>query len=169
VAPEARLGTFDDLLRRASPGVAPSVEPIARKLREVILSDFPEAIEVVRLGDGAASFGVGSKKMSEAHVYVMPLAEYVNLGFYHGVGLPDPGGLLQGTGVKMRHVNVRSLEDAASPAVRALSPRPWRSGVLRFGAGRSVASGPILSGGRKRSARFVPRRHRRPQKWANTP
>jgi hypothetical protein len=58
--------------------------------------------------------------MSELHVYVMPQAKYVNLGFWHGVGLPDPERLLQGTGTKMRHIKVRSVEDAKAPAVRAL-------------------------------------------------
>jgi hypothetical protein len=120
MASEARLGSFDDLMSELSPGTSPAVELIARKLREVILDGFPEAVEVVRLGDGAASYGVGPKKMSESHVYVMPRAEYVNLGFWHGVGLPDPEGLLEGTGAKMRHIKVRSVEDAGSPPVRAL-------------------------------------------------
>ena len=120
MATDARLGSFDDLMSELPPGTAAAVEPIARKLREIILDDFPAAIEVVRLGDGAASYGVGPKKMSESHVYVMPQADYVNLGFWHGVGLPDPDGLLQGTGAKMRHTKVRSVEDAGTPAVRAL-------------------------------------------------
>ena len=120
MASEARLGSFDDLMSELSPGTSPVVELIARKLREVILDGFPEAMEVVRLGDGAASYGVGPKKMSESHVYVMPRAEYVNLGFWHGVGLPDPEGLLEGTGAKMRHIKVRSVEDAGSSPVRAL-------------------------------------------------
>ena len=120
MASEARLGSFDDLMSELSPGTSPAVELIARKLREVILDGFAEAVEVVRLGDGAASYGVGPKKMSESHVYVMPRAEYVNLGFWHGVGLPDPEGLLEGTGAKMRHIKVRSVEDAESSPVRAL-------------------------------------------------
>ena len=120
MATDARLGSFDDLMSELPPGTAATVEPIARKLREIILDDFPEAVEVVRLGDRAASYGVGPKKMSESHVYVMPQAEYVNLGFYHGAGLPDPDGLLQGTGAKMRHIKVRSVDEAGSPAVRAL-------------------------------------------------
>ena len=117
---DARLGSFDDLMSELPPSTAATVEPIARKLREIILDDFPEAVEVVRLGDRAASYGVGPKKMSESHVYVMPQAEYVNLGFWHGVNLPDPDGLLQGTGAKMRHIKVRSVDEAESPAVRAL-------------------------------------------------
>lgn len=135
MATDARLGSFDDLMRELPPGTAATVEPIARKLRAVILGDFPAAIEVVRLGDRAASFGVGPKKMSESHVYVMPQAMYVNLGFWHGVGLPDPDGLLEGTGVKLRHVKVRSIDDAGSAAVRALvaAARAERRAVLGRG------------------------------------
>ena len=116
----ARLGTFDDLLAELPPNTTPHVTPTARALREVVLAGFPEAVEVVRLGDGAASYGVGPKKMSESHVYVMPLRDRVNLGFWHGVALPDPAGLLDGTGKRMRHVKVRSVEDARRPAVAAL-------------------------------------------------
>ena len=113
----ARLGSFDDLL---SERAAPPEAEIARALRAVILDGLPDATEVVRLGDGAASYGVGPKKMSESHVYVMPRAGYVNLGFWHGVGLPDPEGLLEGTGKKMRHAKVRSVEQASGAAVRGL-------------------------------------------------
>ena len=41
-----------------------------------------------------------------------PTSKWVNLGFYQGVGLADPEGLLEGTGAKMRHVKIRSLDDA---------------------------------------------------------
>jgi hypothetical protein len=33
---------------------------------------------------------------------------YVNVGFFHGAALPDPAGLLQGTGKFMRHVKLRA-------------------------------------------------------------
>ena len=117
----ARLGTFDDLLseRAASPEVA----DIARRLRALVYEELPEAVEVVRLGDGAASLGLGEKKMSEAAVYVMPHADRVNLGFYHGAALEDPAGLLEGTGKRLRHVKVRHLADAEDPALRTLVKR----------------------------------------------
>ncbi|MEM1269376.1 MAG: DUF1801 domain-containing protein [Bacteroidota bacterium] len=116
----ARLGSFDDLLSERTSDQPPRVAEIARALRRIILDDFPEAVEVVRLGDKAASYGVGPKKMSESHVYVSPQKGYVNLGFWHGVNVSDPEGLLEGTGKKLRHVKVRTVETAESPAVRAL-------------------------------------------------
>lgn len=41
MAKEARLGSFDDLMGELPPGSTPTVEPIARKLRAIILDDFP--------------------------------------------------------------------------------------------------------------------------------
>lgn len=58
--------------------------------------------------------------MSESHVYIMPKAKYVNLGFWHGVSLLDPANLLEGAGKKMRHVKVHSLEKANQPEIREL-------------------------------------------------
>lgn len=112
----AKLGTFDDLMA----GVPAELEMVARRLRDLVLDVHPQSVEVVRLGDNAASYGVGPKKMSEAYCYIMSQNRWVNLGFYHGAVLPDPNGLLEGTGKRLRHVKVRSLTAVADPALRAL-------------------------------------------------
>lgn len=111
-----KFGSFDDLLD-ISP---PSQHAAMQRLRAIILEVDPSACEVVRLGDRAATYGVGPKKMSEGYAYIIPFAAWVNLGFYKGTDLPDPEGLLEGTGSKLRHVKVRSLDDAERPALRAL-------------------------------------------------
>ena len=58
--------------------------------------------------------------MIDGYAYILPYKRWVNLGFYQGVDLADPEGLLEGTGAKMRHVKVRSVDEARRPAVRAL-------------------------------------------------
>lgn len=113
---EATIGTFDHLIAMAPV----SHQPILPRLREMILELDPGACEVVRLGDRAATYGVGPKKMSEGYAYLMPQAAWVNLGFYKGADLPDPAGLLEGTGTKLRHVKIRSLDEADQPPIRAL-------------------------------------------------
>lgn len=113
---ETRFGTFDELMEQTEPGL----RPLARRLREIILDVHPAAVEVVWLGDRAATYGVGPKKMSEAYTYILPYAEWVNLGFFYGVSLDDPAGLLGGTGAKMRHAKIRSADEAEAPEVRAL-------------------------------------------------
>src|SRR3954447_17519896 len=39
--------------------------------------------------------------------YVNIFTSHVNVGFFQGAALPDPAGLLQGTGKFMRHVKLR--------------------------------------------------------------
>jgi hypothetical protein len=113
---ETRFGTFEELLTQSKA----AMRPIAARLREIVYHVDPGTVEVVRLGDRAATYGIGPKKMSEGYCYVLPQERWVNLGFFVGATLPDPTGLLDGTGAKMRHVKVPSLEDAVSPAIRAL-------------------------------------------------
>jgi len=113
---DTKFGTFEDLLQIAEE----SQRPTLTRLREIILSIHPEATEVVRLGDKAATYGLGPKKMSEGYVYLMPHASWVNLGFYQGADLPDPDGLLEGTGKKLRHVKIRASAEADNQGIRTL-------------------------------------------------
>ncbi|MEI9930647.1 MAG: DUF1801 domain-containing protein [Rhizomicrobium sp.] len=39
--------------------------------------------------------------------YVAAFKAHANVGFYHGAELPDPAGLLEGSGKRMRHVKMR--------------------------------------------------------------
>jgi hypothetical protein len=113
---DTKYGTFEALMDIAEP----AMRPIARRLREVVVKVDPDTVEVVRLGDRAATYGVGPKKMSEGYAYVLPHKNWVNLGFYKGAELPDPAGIMEGTGKKLRHVKVRSVEEAGRPELRAL-------------------------------------------------
>lgn len=113
---ETKFGTFADLIDIT----VPEMQPIVRRLREIIVEIDPQAVEVVRLGDRAATYGVGPKKMSEGYTYVLPHKNWVNLGFFKGADLPDPSSLLEGTGKNMRHAKMRSLADTQRPQVREL-------------------------------------------------
>ena len=111
-----KFGTFDDMLQIT----AETVRPNAIALRETVFKVDQNACEVVRLGDRAATYGVGPRKMLDGYVYILPYKRWVNLGFYQGIDLADPKELLEGTGAKMRHVKIRSIDDAKRSEVRAL-------------------------------------------------
>lgn len=119
---ETRFGTFEELMEMTSP----ELRPIARDLRALIFSVYRDAVEVVGLGEGAATYGMGQKKMSEGYVYILPHKKWVNLGFYKGVSLPDPVGLLEGTGKKLRHVKIRSIADTRRPEVCELIEEAYK-------------------------------------------
>lgn len=112
----AKFGSFDDLLSLTEK----PLRPMVRALKEMILEVHQDACEIVRLGDRAATYGVGPRKMIDGYAYILPYTSWVNLGFYKGTDLPDPEALLEGTGARMRHVKIRSLDDARRPAVRTL-------------------------------------------------
>ena len=57
---DTKLGTFDELMDITES----EVRPVAKRLREIVVDVDPETVEVVRLGDRAATYGVGPKKMS---------------------------------------------------------------------------------------------------------
>jgi hypothetical protein len=46
--------------------------------------------------------------------------EHVTFIFLRGAALPDPEGLLEGTGKSVRHVKVRTMEDLKRPALKKL-------------------------------------------------
>jgi hypothetical protein len=52
--------------------------------------------------------------------YVNVFRAHVNVGFFLGAELPDPAGLLQGGGRRMRHAKLRPGEDFDAAALRAL-------------------------------------------------
>ncbi len=52
--------------------------------------------------------------------YVNAFREHVNVGFFLGATLPDPTGLLEGTGRFMRHVKIRPAGPNNDEDVRAL-------------------------------------------------
>ena len=52
--------------------------------------------------------------------YVNVFTAHVNVGFFQGAALPDPGGLLQGTGKFMRHVKLQRDTATDVPALTRL-------------------------------------------------
>lgn len=55
-----------------------------------------------------------------AFCYVNVFTSHVNVGFFHGASLPDPAGLLEGTGKRMRHVKLRPGREVDVDALTAL-------------------------------------------------
>src|SRR5262245_13284404 len=52
--------------------------------------------------------------------YVSIFKAHANVGFFHGSDLPDPAGLLEGSGKRMRHAKLRPGEAVSSVALAGL-------------------------------------------------
>jgi hypothetical protein len=109
-------GTFNDVIR----GYKPPIKAIARKLRKLMAEVLPDAVELPLPAEQHVSYGIGPNRAREIFGYICPLDKYVRLGFYYGGGLPDPAGLLQGEGKRLRHIKIYSLAEGERPEVRRL-------------------------------------------------
>ncbi|HEY0493875.1 MAG TPA: DUF1801 domain-containing protein [Candidatus Dormibacteraeota bacterium] len=98
---------------------SPEVRAIALKAREVIRGVLPTVTEKVYPGWKVIQYGAGDKR-EDVFAVISPQRERINLGLANGAGLPDPEGLLEGTGVGIRHIKITSAEAAEAPAIRTL-------------------------------------------------
>ena len=83
------------------------------------------------LHDGQPTACVGGA----AFAYVDAFTSHVNVGFFHGDELPDPQGLLEGTGKFMRHVKLKPGEEVDAAALSALIGAAYRNVKARLAAG----------------------------------
>lgn len=97
--------------------LSPEIRDLALKTRALVQATLPELGEHVHLGWGSLIYGMTDGKMSGAVCYVAGHKRDVNLGFYKGATLPDPEGLLAGTGKHMRHVKIKQASDLERPAL----------------------------------------------------
>ncbi|WEK44604.1 MAG: DUF1801 domain-containing protein [Candidatus Sphingomonas colombiensis] len=66
--------------------------------------------------------------------YAAAFSAHVNIGFFHGAALPDPAGLLEGTGKRMRHVKLRHGKPIDEEAVSELIAAAYRDIRSRLAA-----------------------------------
>jgi hypothetical protein len=93
----------------------------ARRLRALVVEIMPDANEIVT-GHKNISYSTDAGQMKGGMVYIAPLKTSVNLGFMDGVDLPDPQGLLAGTGKRLRHIKFKTAAeiDTLEPHLRDL-------------------------------------------------
>lgn len=98
------------------------IREIIKKLRWLAKDSMPSAHEFVY--HNAINY-----KLSESPgtwiCYIAAQRNYVNMGFYFGTNLSDPKKLLEGTGKRMRHVKVRSVEEAGTNELADLIRQAW--------------------------------------------
>lgn len=109
---------FAKLLSRYTPDIRAS----SKQLRVLVLRTFPDAFEKTYWGWSNTWYGFSDK--SEDMVFsINPIKSYVQLYFIRGTELSDPDGLLEGTGKKLRHVNIKSAAELKRPALLRLMKR----------------------------------------------
>ena len=83
----------------------PELESVAQGLRALVRKLVPKSKESLN------PWGIPTLESAGPFCYFMVGKDHVTLGFHRGTSLPDPEGLLEGTGKNLRHVKLRSIED----------------------------------------------------------
>ena len=96
----------------------PQAQELALEVRRLIRRLLPKAQEKIYAGWGGADYGYAAS--GRGFLSIGPQKGYVNLYFMKGVELPDPAGLLEGTGKRLRHVKIRAPEDLKDRHLHAL-------------------------------------------------
>jgi hypothetical protein len=112
--PAAQLARF---MARFDPAVA----RVAEEARAILRKRFPAAFELVYDNYNALAIGFSpTEKTPDAIVSVTLYPRWVSLFFLYGATLPDPLGLLQGTGRQVRSIRLASADTLKTRGVRAL-------------------------------------------------
>jgi hypothetical protein len=108
-----RPASWDELLG----GHSPQVQAAARELEVIIRSELPDVVVDFDPGNRLLAFG-RSMRMGDLLFALIPHSGWVNLQLADGALVPNPDGLIEGTGKRIRHIKVRSPEAAAASPVR---------------------------------------------------
>jgi len=114
MSPEAELDTFIDKF-------TPHVAALTRALLGKMKARVPGATIMVYDNYNALAIGFGpNDKAGLAVLSLAVMPRWVTLCFLFGAGLPDPHGLLNGAGSRVRHVRLHTSEAFDDPPVQDL-------------------------------------------------
>jgi hypothetical protein len=148
------------MTRRVPPEVLEFLEPfpdgvaeIVLALRTRVLASMPNAHEIVWDATNAVSLVYApATRWQDGVVHIATYAKHANLGFNDGASLDDPARVLVGTGSRIRHVTLRSLDDVAAP---------WVDGYLRAALAHAGLDASMGDGGTTVRASHGPKRRPR--------
>jgi hypothetical protein len=99
----------------------PPVAKLIRSARSTLRKQFPTAIEQVY--DNYNFLAIGfctTERTSDCLVSLAANAKGVSLSFYYGASLPDPQGILEGSGNQNRFIRLESAETLTRSDVQSL-------------------------------------------------
>ena len=94
-------------------GLSPELRPIAEVIRTSVVEAAPGLQEVVKWGNLTFE-GRGLV------CYIAAYKDHANLGFFNGASLNAGKDILEGSGKKMRHIKVPSIQDAHSGTINRM-------------------------------------------------
>ena len=120
--PKTKIGTLADLLKGRSPDVRKWTQAVLKVVRSAV----SKANERVYMGWRVVAFSTAKIEpdkpaaMSKMFCGVCPLKDSVGIYFHAGAKLPDPEGLLEGSGKGMRAVKINSKKPLRAAPLKKL-------------------------------------------------
>jgi len=117
----------------------PEIREQLQAARSHLKTHFPTGFELVYDNYNALVFAIASsERASDSVVSVAGYPRWVTLFFLHGADLPDPGGVLEGSGSQVRSVRLQPPARLLEPAVQSLIA------AAKAGAVPALESAPAL-------------------------
>ena len=113
----------------------PEIAKLTRSCRSVVRKRYPSAIELVYDNYNALAIGYSpTEKTSDVVFSLAVYARGLNLYFMYGRSLPDPNGLLQGSGTQGAFIRLESTATLDEPKVIDLIQRAVKRQKPTFSA-----------------------------------
>ncbi|HEU0001257.1 MAG TPA: DUF1801 domain-containing protein [Ktedonobacteraceae bacterium] len=109
----------------------PEIQAISRTLRVMVQSAMPQAHEILFAKQNHIAYSFSTSRR-DTITYICPLKDYARLGFMYGTHLADPHQMLTGEGKRLRHVKVRTSEEANNPALKQLVESAWADALTHM-------------------------------------
>jgi hypothetical protein len=115
----------------------PELRKVTQALRNFVKGIVPGVKETVN------AWGVPTFEVPDPFCFYMTGKNHVTFGLHFATSLPDPQGLLEGTGKNIRHVKLRSVRELeqkglqelvlAAARLKGKAPMKWMSGQKKRG------------------------------------
>ncbi len=132
----------EEQLKRFIAKFDPAMSKLIRECRSILRKRFPTANELVY--DNYNFFVIGyctTERPSDCVVSLAANAKGVGLSFYHGATLPDPHGVLEGSGNQNRFVRLEGADTLSRPEILELlraAEAQTSSGFQETGGGKLI-------------------------------
>lgn len=106
------------------------IRELALGLRALVLAEMAPCFENIYDAYSAVAIGFGtSDRLRDGILHIAVYSKHVNLGFNDGVTLGDPKGILQGTGNRIRHIQLKTSAEIKRPVIRSYIRRARRKAI----------------------------------------
>ena len=130
---KAGMESAEKQLARFLDAYTPEVAGIARKALIKLRKRLPFATEMVYDNYNALACGFGpSERVSDVICSIAVYPKHVNFFFLQGAKLPDPDGLLQGEGTRVRHIRLEDEKTLDRDDVKAMMTTAMKMAKVPF-------------------------------------